>query len=161
MRILITGGAGFIGSNLAIALKLNFPAAEVVCMDNLYRRGSELNLPRLKAEGVQFHRGDVRKPSAFPLGPFDFLVECSAEPSVLAGIDHAPDYLIQSNLMGAYYCLKKRAFGGVASYFFLPVVFILSNDCKPTHGGKRQPVSVGRIKERWGLPPGASASSWT
>jgi CDP-paratose 2-epimerase len=107
MRILITGGAGFIGSNLAIALKLNFPSAEVVCMDNLYRRGSELNLPRLKAEGVQFHRGDVRDPSTFPLGPFDFLVECSAEPSVLAGLDHTPDYLIQSNLMGAYYCLEK------------------------------------------------------
>jgi hypothetical protein len=39
---------------------------------------------------------------AFPPGPFDFLVECSAEPSVLAGIDYSPDYLIQSNLMGAY-----------------------------------------------------------
>jgi len=107
MRILITGGAGFVGSNLAIALKLSFPAAEVVCMDNLYRRGSELNLPRLKANAVQFHRGDVREPEAFPSGPFDFLVECSAEPSVLAGIDHSPDYLIQSNLMGAYYCLEK------------------------------------------------------
>lgn len=107
MRILITGGAGFVGSNLAIALKRNSPAASVVCMDNLYRRGSELNLPRLKADGVQFHQGDVREPDTFPPGPFDFLIECSAEPSVLAGIDHSPDYLIQSNLMGAYYCLEK------------------------------------------------------
>jgi CDP-paratose 2-epimerase len=107
MRLLITGGAGFVGSNLAIALKHTFPAADVVCMDNLYRRGSELNLPRLKGHGVQYHHGDVRESGAFPPGPFDVLVECSAEPSVLAGIRDSPDYLIQTNLLGAYHCLEK------------------------------------------------------
>jgi CDP-paratose 2-epimerase len=107
MRILITGGAGFVGSNLALAAKTNFPDAEIVCMDNLYRRGSELNVPRLEKAGVKFHRGDVREPNAFPTGPFDFLVECSAEPSVLAGQDSSPDYLFQTNLVGAYHCLEK------------------------------------------------------
>jgi CDP-paratose 2-epimerase len=107
MRILITGGAGFVGSNLAIAARHAFAGAEVVCMDNLYRKGSELNVPRLEAAGARFHRGDVREPDTFPPGPFDFLIECSAEPSVLAGLDQSPDYLIQSNLMGAYYCLEK------------------------------------------------------
>ena len=48
MRILITGGAGFVGSNLAIALQAAFADAMLVCMDNLYRRGSELNLSRLR-----------------------------------------------------------------------------------------------------------------
>jgi CDP-paratose 2-epimerase len=52
VRILITGGAGFVGSNLAMALRKEFPAAEIVCMDNLYRRGSELNVPRLEKVGV-------------------------------------------------------------------------------------------------------------
>jgi CDP-paratose 2-epimerase len=107
MRILITGGAGFVGSNLALAAKANFPDAEIVCMDNLYRRGSELNVPRLEKAGVKFHRGDVREPNTFPPGPFDFLVECSAEPSVLAGQDGSPDYLFQTNLVGAYHCLEK------------------------------------------------------
>jgi CDP-paratose 2-epimerase len=107
MRILITGGAGFVGSNLALALRAGMPSAEVVCMDNLYRRGSELNVPRLQAAGAQFHRGDVRDPAAFPAGPFAFLVECSAEPSVLAGQDGSPDYLVHTNLMGAYHCLEK------------------------------------------------------
>jgi CDP-paratose 2-epimerase len=107
MRILITGGAGFVGSNLALAARENFPDAEIVCLDNLYRRGSELNVPRLEKAGVKFHRGDVREPNTFPTGPFDFLIECSAEPSVLAGQDGSPDYLFQTNLVGAYHCLEK------------------------------------------------------
>ena len=107
MRILITGGAGFVGSNLAFAIRRAFPEAEIVCMDNLYRRGSELNLPRLEKIGVQFHDGDVREPGGFPPGGFDYMVECSAEPSVLAGQDGSPDYLFQTNLVGAYNCLEK------------------------------------------------------
>jgi CDP-paratose 2-epimerase len=60
MRILITGGAGFVGSSLALCLRQACSDATVVCMDNFYRRGSELNLPRLQKAGVQFHQGDVR-----------------------------------------------------------------------------------------------------
>jgi len=52
--ILITGGAGFVGSSLALHLKHFSPRTRVVCMDNLYRRGSELNLPRLQAAGIEF-----------------------------------------------------------------------------------------------------------
>ena len=48
MKILITGGAGFIGSNLALAMRAALNGAEIVCLDNLYRRGSELNVPRLE-----------------------------------------------------------------------------------------------------------------
>jgi CDP-paratose 2-epimerase len=107
MRILITGGAGFVGSNLAMAARAAFPGAGIVCMDNFYRRGVELNLPRLDRASVQCFRGDVRQPAEFPPGPFDFLFECSAEPSVLAGQDGSPDYLFQTNLVGAYNCLEK------------------------------------------------------
>jgi len=118
MRILVTGGAGFVGSNLAIALKQHFHSADVVSMDNLYRKGSELNVPRLAAGNVLFCRGDVRDPRTFPEGPFDFVIECSAEPSVLAGIEGSPDYLIQTNLMGAYHCLEK-ARAWKAGFLFL------------------------------------------
>ena len=107
MRILITGGAGFVGSNLSLALRAAFPTAEIVCMDNLYRRGSELNVPRLDDAGVTFQPGDVREPDTFPAGPFDVLIECSAEPSVLAGQDGSPDYLFRTNLVGAFHCLEK------------------------------------------------------
>lgn len=107
MTILITGGAGFVGSNLALHLREVLPAAEVTCLDNLYRRGSEMNVARLEAAGIRFQKGDVRDPETFPADPFEFLVECSAEPSVLAGTDGSPDYLFHTNLTGLYHCLEK------------------------------------------------------
>lgn len=105
-RILITGGAGFVGSNLGLALRAAFPDSSIMAMDNLYRNGSRLNLPRLATAGVHFHQGDVRDPGTFPDEPFDLMIECSAEPSVLAGQDGSPDYLFQTNLVGAYHCLE-------------------------------------------------------
>jgi CDP-paratose 2-epimerase len=57
--ILITGGAGFIGSNLCIKLKKN-RSYNIIALDNLKRRGSELNLPRLKKAEVKFIHGDIR-----------------------------------------------------------------------------------------------------
>ena len=103
MRILVTGGAGFVGANLAVALAADH---EVVALDNLHRRGSELNLPRLERAGVEFVRGDVRSPADLTaLDRVDAIVECSAEPSVLAGVDGATDYLLQTNLVGAINCL--------------------------------------------------------
>ena len=49
--ILVTGGAGFVGSNLAMAFKAKYPDQEILVLDNLKRRGSEYNLPRLAAAG--------------------------------------------------------------------------------------------------------------
>ena len=86
-------------------------------MDNLYRSGSELNVTRLKAAGISFHKGDVRYPDSFPDDPFDLMIECSAEPSVLAGQDGSPDYLFQTNLVGAYNCLEACRRHGAAMIF--------------------------------------------
>jgi CDP-paratose 2-epimerase len=61
MKILITGGAGFVGCNLAdYFLK---KGSEVVVFDNLSRKGTEKNLKWLKAnhkKGLSFIKGDVR-----------------------------------------------------------------------------------------------------
>jgi CDP-paratose 2-epimerase len=105
--VLVTGGAGFVGANLAISLAGRHPSWEVLALDNLKRRGSELNLPRLRAAGVRFVHGDVRQPGdLLALRRIDALVECSAEPSVMAGVDGAVDYPLHTNLLGAYHCLE-------------------------------------------------------
>ena len=106
-RLLITGGAGFVGSNLAVSLAKRHPEWEVVVLDNLYRRGSELNLPRLQEAGIEFIRGDVREPEDLAKVPrIDALIECSAEPSVMSGVDGDTGYLVHTNLTGAYNCLE-------------------------------------------------------
>jgi CDP-paratose 2-epimerase len=106
-RILITGGAGFIGANVAVSLARLHPEWKLLALDNLKRRGSELNLARLREAGVTFVHGDVRELADLnAIEAVDAIVECSAEPSVLAGIDGSPDYLVQSNLIGAYNCLE-------------------------------------------------------
>lgn len=112
--LLITGGAGFIGSNLAVYFKRKYPQLKIFALDNLIRRGSEFNLPRLKENGIKFIRGDVRHPKDLDLKfDIDLIFECSAEPSVLAGYQN-PSYIIDTNLMGTVNCLelcRKRKAG--------------------------------------------------
>jgi len=59
MEYLITGGCGFLGSNLASAVLKR--GEELIIFDNLYRAGSEKNLKWLKEQGnFQFIHGDIR-----------------------------------------------------------------------------------------------------
>lgn len=117
-RLLITGGAGFVGSNLAVSLASRHPDWEVVALDNLYRQGSELNLPRLERAGVEFVEGDVREPGDLgKFGSLDAIVECSAEPSVMSGTDGDTSYLMHTNLTGAYNCLELARRAGAFVLF--------------------------------------------
>jgi CDP-paratose 2-epimerase len=105
--LLITGGCGFVGSNLAVYFKQKYPGYTVISFDNLKRRGSELNLPRLKDAGVKFIHGDVRNPEDLEsVGSVDFVIDAAAEPSVLAGLDAAPNYVLNTNLNGTINCLN-------------------------------------------------------
>jgi CDP-paratose 2-epimerase len=119
ISILITGGCGFIGSNLALLLKEKYPAYHVVALDNLKRRGSELNIPRLKNAGVEFIHGDIRNKEDLTTGcKFDFIIDAAAEPSVMAGMGAMPNYVINTNLNGTINTLELAA-GIGAKFIFL------------------------------------------
>jgi CDP-paratose 2-epimerase len=106
-RLLVTGGGGFVGANLAVALASRHPGWQIVALDNLRRRGSELNLPRLREAGVSFVHGDVREAAdLLVLEPVDAIVECSAEPSALAGADGDTRYVVDANVLGVHNCLE-------------------------------------------------------
>lgn len=117
--ILVTGGAGFVGSNLAVLFKSRHPEVKVVSLDNLKRRGSELNLPRLAKAGVRFVHGDVRNREDLEVEGFvpDTIIECSAEPSVTAGYNASPEYLINTNLGGTVNCLDLARATGAQMIF--------------------------------------------
>jgi CDP-paratose 2-epimerase len=107
MKIVVTGGAGFVGSTLCLQLKAKYPSYEIVAFDNLKRRGSELNLADFQKQGIPFFHGDIRNNEDLSaLGNFDVLVEASAEPSVTAGLDSDPTYVINNNLYGSINCFN-------------------------------------------------------
>ncbi|MFH1519945.1 MAG: NAD-dependent epimerase/dehydratase family protein, partial [Candidatus Omnitrophota bacterium] len=106
-NILITGGCGFIGSNLAVLLKAKYPSSKITSLDNLIRKGSELNVDRLQNNKIEFIKGDIRNESDLgSISNIDLLIECSAEPSVLAGYNESPRYIIDTNLIGTINCLE-------------------------------------------------------
>lgn len=104
MKVLITGGCGFIGSNLAIFLKnKNF---EVCSLDNLFREGSKYNLKKLKKHGIKNFCFDIKDLSKKKIGNFDIIIDCCAEPSVEASKKDL-DRVVNTNLIGTYNLLKK------------------------------------------------------
>jgi len=114
MNILITGGAGFVGGNLAVSFASK--GHEVLCIDNLSRRGSELNLSRFrKYKNIKFKHCDIRCVEDFynfdKFNP-DVVLECSAQTTAIDGYRN-PSYDFTNNTVGAYnvleYCRRKNA----------------------------------------------------
>lgn len=158
MSVLITGGAGFVGASIARRLKERYPRRRVVVVDNLKRRGSELNLADFKRRGIEFLHGDIRNPDDLTTieGSFDRLIEASAEASVLAGLNSAPSYLLHTNVTGTLNCLefaRSRCDG---------VIFLSTSRVYSIPALKALPLTAGDerldLDERAPLPPGCTAS---
>ena len=154
MRILVTGGAGFVGSTLALSTKRDRNEVEVIAFDNLRRRGSELTLQRLREGGVLFHHGDIRNPEDLEaVGPFDLMFECSAEPSVHAGYDQSPAYVLNSNLVGTIHCLEAARRQGA------DLVYLSSSRVYPIDALRRLPVEV--RGKRFAVPSEVAGPGWS
>ncbi|PJE63804.1 3-beta hydroxysteroid dehydrogenase [Candidatus Roizmanbacteria bacterium CG10_big_fil_rev_8_21_14_0_10_45_7] len=127
-NFLITGGAGFVGSNIALRLMERYPHVHITVLDNLKRRGSELNIGRLQQRGITFIHGDIRAREDLDFDfPIDCIIECSAEPSVLAGVHESPRYLLHTNLVGSLNCFE------VARTHHADVIFLSTSRVYPIH----------------------------
>ncbi len=134
--ILITGGCGFIGSNLAMAFRAQ--GDRVIAFDNLSRSGSEILRDRIQTAGVEFVQGDIRNPEDLDalVGPIDRMIECSAEPSVLVGMNgEDASFMVQNNLVGSLHCFEY------ARKHEIPVIFLSTSRVYPYDGLNAQPYS--------------------
>ena len=108
MKILITGICGFAGSVLARTLLEHVEGLSLLGFDNLSRKGSETNVEPLRKLGVDVRIGDVRD-RAFLAGlpKADWILDCAANPSVLAGVDGSESRdLVEQNLYGTVNLLE-------------------------------------------------------
>ena len=116
MKILITGICGFAGSSIAKMLLESHSNLQIIGLDNLSRKGSEVNIPDLTYLGIKLIRGDIRAQSDIDaLSKVDWVLDCAANPSVLAGIDgqSSSRQLMEHNLLGTInlleYCKGHKA----------------------------------------------------
>lgn len=105
MKILITGGCGFVGANLA--LFLNSKGFKINSLDNLSRKGSRYNLNLLKKKDIKNYKLDIydlKKIQKLP--KYDLIIDCCAEPAIEISKKDI-DKVINTNLIGTFNLLKK------------------------------------------------------
>jgi len=109
MKILITGGAGFIGANCATYFANK--GHKVVLFDNLSRIGSDKNLQWIKNVcSVEFVKGDVRKfedliDLVTQKGPFDLILHMAAQVAVTTSVVN-PREDFEINALGTFNLLE-------------------------------------------------------
>jgi dTDP-glucose 4,6-dehydratase len=107
MRVLVTGGAGFIGSHLCDALLGE--GHHVVCVDN-FITGSALNLAHLQNEPrFELVQQDISRP--YDLGPVDYIFQFASPASPVDYMEHGIATL-QVGALGSFHSLElARKYG--------------------------------------------------
>jgi dTDP-glucose 4,6-dehydratase len=117
MKMLITGGAGFIGSNYVHFVRENHPDYEIVVVDKLNQQGNKDNLKAVMAD-IDFHEFDiVDEEKLLPIfeAGLDYVVHFAAETNVDRSIED-PDTFVNSNVLGTNILLRLSRDHGVKRF---------------------------------------------
>ncbi|MBN1522201.1 MAG: SDR family NAD(P)-dependent oxidoreductase [Candidatus Aureabacteria bacterium] len=132
MKVLITGGAGFIGCNAAerYIKKKN----EVLLIDNLSRKGSSKNLSYLKnlQQNLDFYQIDIRNREPVEKffktrGPFDLILHLAAQVAVTTSVEDPRDDF-EVNAIGTFNILE-------AMREYSPNAFFINASTNKVYGG--------------------------
>ncbi len=105
MKILVTGGCGFVGANICLRLKKKYK--HVYSLDNLSRKSSELNYKLLRRKKIKNYKFDIfNKYKLDKLQKFNIIIDCCAEAAVEVSRKDI-DKVFNTNLIGTYNLLKK------------------------------------------------------
>ena len=120
MNILVTGGAGFIGSNFVYYLLNNHPEDHVVCLDKLTYAGSMEALDRaMEDERFTFVRGDIAEEAEverlFTEHKPDIVVNFAAETHVDRSVND-PGIFVRTNVMGTQVLMEACRRHGIRRY---------------------------------------------
>ena len=141
-RVLVTGGAGFIGSNFAHEFLARFPESHVVVLDALTYAGRRENLDGLQSHSLTFHHGDIRDPVAVAraMEGCDLVVNFAAESHVDRSIETPGDF-IQTDVYGVFVLCEEARRSKVSR--------VLQVSTDEVYGE----VLEGRATEEWPLRP--------
>jgi dTDP-glucose 4,6-dehydratase len=107
MKLLVTGGAGFIGSNFVHFIQHERPDWHVTVLDNLTYAGNSKNLEGLDESRFGFVKGDICDEATInnAVAAADSVVHFAAETHVDNSV-HDPRPFIDSNILGTYQVLE-------------------------------------------------------
>ena len=117
-RFLVTGGAGFIGSNFVHFLRRRYPDARVTVLDKLTYAGNLANLESvLQDPAFRFLRGDICDPKATAeaMEGCDVVVNFAAETHVDRSIESAHAFLM-TDTVGVYVLLEEARRVGIRRF---------------------------------------------
>ena len=115
MKICVTGGAGFIGTNFLFYMMKMYPDYKFVSIDNLTYAGKKSNIEPLIEIGLRFYKGDISDKAAindiFEYEKFDIVINFAAESHVDNSIKNS-DIFIKTNIVGTHVLLEAcRKYG--------------------------------------------------
>ncbi|MGW1759604.1 dTDP-glucose 4,6-dehydratase [Streptomyces mirabilis] len=149
MRILVTGGAGFIGSEYVRRRLKSDPTARITVLDKLTYSGVEANLaPVAEHPGYSFVRGDICDPDVVDqvMAGQDAVVHFAAESHVDRSIDGAGPF-VRTNVMGTQVLLDAAHRHGVGRFVHVSTDEVYGS------------ISEGSWTEGWPLAPNSPYSA--